>query len=158
MNVAQIRKIDVANGTGVRTTVFVSGCEHRCKGCFNSEYWDFSYGEDYEEKLDEIIEAVNNPVIQGLSILGGEPFHPFNLAGVYNMISVIKKECNKDNLNIWCWTGYTLEELRNRKSSLTDLILKEIDTLVDGRFILEKKDITLKFRGSSNQRICKLNQ
>ncbi|MDE7384130.1 MAG: anaerobic ribonucleoside-triphosphate reductase activating protein [Anaeroplasmataceae bacterium] len=158
MNYATIKKYDIANGLGVRVSLFVSGCTHHCKNCFNAVAWDFNYGELFTKKVeDEIINALKQPMITGLTLLGGEPMEPQNQKGLYEFLKRVKKEVpNKD---IWCYTGYTLEtDLLEGKVHLdiTDDILSMIDVLVDGKFVEELKDITLKFRGSSNQRVIDL--
>lgn len=158
MNYATIKKYDIANGLGVRVSLFVSGCTHHCKNCFNAVAWDFNYGELFTKEVeDEIIDALKQPMITGLTLLGGEPMEPQNQKGLYEFLKRVKKEVpNKD---IWCYTGYTLEtDLLEGKVHLdiTDDILSMIDVLVDGKFVEELKDITLKFRGSSNQRVIDL--
>jgi len=147
MRYAQIREYDVANGTGVRVSFFVTGCSHNCFNCFNKEYQDFSFGDEWtDETTRKIIKYLDKDHIRGLSILGGEPFQ--SAVDLKNILVDIKKEIDKD---IWVWSGYTFEEIledRDRR-----LLLEEIDVLVDGRFVQKLKDLTLKFRGSSNQRI-----
>lgn len=148
MRYAQIRRYDVANGKGIRTTLFVTGCTHKCRNCFNELYQDFEYGDEWTEaQTEEIIENLKAEVVSGLSILGGEPFQ--NAEGILELVKNVKNEVpNKD---IWIWSGYTYEELRQDSAKMD--LLRECDVLVDGRFIEELKDLTLKFRGSSNQRI-----
>lgn len=158
MNYATIKNYDIANGLGVRVSLFVSGCTHHCKNCFNAIAWDFNYGEPFTKEVEnKIIEALNQPMITGLTLLGGEPMEPQNQKGLYEFLKCVKKEVpNKD---IWCYTGYTLEtDLLEGKVHLdiTEDILSMIDVLVDGKFVEELKDITLKFRGSSNQRVIDL--
>nr|WP_300001789.1 anaerobic ribonucleoside-triphosphate reductase activating protein [Tissierella sp.] len=147
MKYAQIRKYDVANGLGVRTSIFVTGCTHKCYNCFNEEYQDFDHGETWtDEQTNQIIKNLKNDHIAGLSILGGEPMQ--NAPGLISMIKRVKEHSNKD---IWLWSGYSYEDIledQDRKS-----LLEELDVLIDGRFIEKKKDLTLKFRGSSNQRV-----
>lgn len=160
MNYATIKKFDIANGLGVRVSLFVSGCTHRCKNCFNAVAWDFHYGNPFTIAVeDEIISALKQPMITGLTLLGGEPMEPKNQEGLISFLRRVKQEVpNKD---IWCYTGYTLEtDLLVGKAHLeiTDEILSMIDVLVDGKFIEELKDITLKFRGSSNQRVIDLKK
>ena len=153
----EIKKVDVANGTGVRVSLFVSGCTHHCKGCFNPDTWNFCFGKEYTaETEEEIIEALKPSYIEGLSLLGGEPFEPENQKVLVNLLRRIRQELPEKN--IWCYSGYTFEELIGQKESraFTDTTLEMlslIDTLVDGEFVEELKDISLKFRGSSNQRI-----
>lgn len=149
MNIAQIRKYDVANGPGIRTTVFVSGCTHKCKDCFNEEYQDFNFGIKMDElSKKNIIECLN--ITKRLSVLGGEPCQQG-----WDMIEFLKEMKHETNCNIWLWSGYTFEELLNPKvgKSYQRSILENIDVLVDGKFISSKKDLSLKFKGSSNQRI-----
>lgn len=166
MNYANIKKYDIANGPGVRVSLFVSGCRHHCKECFNPETWDFRYGKPYtEETKKEILEACAPNYISGLSILGGEPFEPENTPNVLKLILEFKKQFPEKD--IWCYTGYKLEELlRGELRTNHDLrivnkdeayiikrTLETIDVLIDGEFHIEKKDLNLRFRGSSNQRV-----
>ncbi len=155
MNYAQIKKFDIANGTGVRVSLFVSGCTHRCKGCFNQEAWDFSYGEPFlRETEDEIILALLPDYIQGLSLLGGEPMEKENQKCLLPFLRRVKEKLPQKD--IWCYTGYLFEELLTggrAHTEDTDEILKYLSVLVDGRFMIEQKNISLKFRGSENQRI-----
>lgn len=156
MNYATIKPHDTADGYGVRVSLFVSGCTHHCKGCFNSEAWDFNYGTPYtQETENEIISLLNRDYIRGLSLLGGEPMEPQNQAVIVNLIKRVRQELpNKD---IWCYSGYTIDKDLchggRAHTDVTDEILHNIDVLVDGRFVEELKDLTLKFRGSSNQRL-----
>ena len=147
MNFAQIRKYDVANGPGIRTTIFVTGCTHKCHNCFNEEYQDFDFGDPWTQKeTDEVIEDLKLDEVRGLTILGGEPFQ--NEVDLLQVLRDIKKEVQKD---IWIFSGYTYEEIlkdENKKK-----LLEECDVLVDGRFVEALKDLSLRFRGSSNQRI-----
>ncbi|MGB4985391.1 MAG: anaerobic ribonucleoside-triphosphate reductase activating protein [Erysipelotrichaceae bacterium] len=154
MNYASLKKNDIANGSGVRVSLFVSGCRHRCKNCFNASAWDFNFGELFtSEQEDEIIMALSYDYISGLSLLGGEPLEPENQAVLKDLVIRVKKEL--PDKNIWCYTGfafeYILEEMQDNEV-LRDLI-SHIDVLVDGKFVEELKDIKLKFRGSSNQRV-----
>ena len=156
MNYASIKKFDVANGDGVRVSLFVSGCTHRCKGCFNAEAWDFNYGQPYTAAVqDEIIAALRPDYIRGLSLLGGEPFEPSNQRALIDLLRRVKSEFpHKD---IWCYSGYTydvdLAQGGRACIEVTDEMLSYIDILVDGKFVESLKDIKLRFRGSSNQRI-----
>lgn len=164
MNIAGIDYNDTAAAPGISLTVYVSGCEHHCKGCHNPESWDFNYGEEITEqnRIDfhnEIIDSlIANGIKRNFCIMGGEPLHPRNRYETYLMINYVK---NYDpNIEVWIWTGYTYEELLyavevNGDRAL-ELILHEADVLVDGPFILEQRDITLKARGSRNQRIIYL--
>lgn len=162
MNYAQIKTCDIANGSGVRVSLFVSGCTHHCKNCFNKETWDFNYGDPFTEEVAEMIYTECEPdYITGLTILGGEPLEPQNQRGLYEFMKEFKKRYPQKN--IWCYSGYTYEQLTDRNErrchiDITDEILKMIDILVDGEFADELKDITLRFRGSSNQRIIDMNK
>lgn len=147
MNFAQIREYDVANGPGIRVSFFVTGCTHKCYNCFNPEYQDFDFGDKWTKDTTKmIINYLNKDQISGLSIIGGEPFQ--NAKDLTKIIKDIKKEVNKD---IWIWSGYTFDEIID--DQVKKELLEEIDVLVDGRFVERLKDLTLKFRGSSNQRI-----
>ena len=160
MNYATIKTHDVANGPGVRVSLFVSGCTHRCKGCFNREAWDFCYGEPYTPAVEErIIHALKPEYITGLTLLGGEPFEPQNQRELVKLIRRVKAEC--PGKTIWMYSGNTYEEMLpggRRHTEVTDEILDSIDILVDGRFEEELKDISLNFRGSSNQRIIDMKK
>ena len=147
MNFAQIRKYDVANGPGIRTTIFVTGCTHTCHNCFNEEYQDFDFGDPWtQQETDEVIEDLKLDEVRGLTILGGEPFQ--NEVDLLEVLRDIKKEVQKD---IWIFSGYTYEEIL--KDQDKKKLLEECDVLVDGRFVEALKDLSLRFRGSSNQRI-----
>lgn len=159
MNYATIKFYDVANGTGVRVSLFVSGCRHHCKGCFNTETWDFSYGEPYtQETEDSIIDGLKPDYITGLSLLGGEPFEPENQPALTALLRRVKTQLPEKT--VWCYTGYTYDtDLAEGGSVFTDVtreMLSYIDILVDGEFIEEQRDLTLRFRGSRNQRILTL--
>lgn len=160
MNVAAVKKRDIANGPGVRVSLFVSGCTHRCPGCFNEVAWDFSYGTPFDEAAEQdLLEALAPDYIQGLSLLGGEPFEPQNQRALCSFLKRVRELYPQKN--IWCYSGYTLEELTGQVQSrcrcaTTDEMLACIDVLVDGRFELEKKNIRLRFRGSENQRLIDL--
>ena len=158
MNYASIRKYDIANGEGVRVSLFVSGCTHRCRGCFNEAAQAFDYGEKFTaETEDEIIEALKPDYIAGLTLLGGEPMEPENQRALIGFLRRIFPSSGK---TLWIYTGCTLEELRDVSSrwhtEVTDEILDMTDVLVDGPFVESLKDISLRFRGSSNQRIIRL--
>lgn len=149
MNYGKINKHDIANGEGVRVSLFVSGCPHHCKGCFNPETWNYFYGEEFtqETKL-EIFRALGEDHNAGLTILGGEPLSPYNIKTVEGLCRSIRRlRVYFPKKTIWIYTGYTWDEVKDLE------IMKYIDVLVDGRFIESKKDISLKFRGSTNQRI-----
>lgn len=159
MNYATIKFYDVANGTGVRVSLFVSGCRHHCKGCFNAETWDFCYGEPYtQETEDSIIDGLKPDYITGLSLLGGEPFEPENQPALTALLRRVKTQLPEKT--VWCYTGYTYDtDLAEGGSVFTDVtreMLSYIDILVDGEFIEEQRDLTLRFRGSRNQRILTL--
>ena len=159
MNYANIKKYDIANGPGVRVSLFVSGCTHHCPGCFNPETWDFNFGKPFDsDVINEVLEALQPGYIHGFSLLGGEPFEYKNQLGVLPLLKEIKTRFpNKD---IWCYTGYDFEkdilgDMAKKWSETYDM-LSCIDILVDGEFIETKKDLSLRFRGSSNQRIIKV--
>ncbi len=156
MYYATIKKHDVANGVGVRVSLFVSGCTHRCKGCFNAEAWDFSYGSPYTEETErEVLEAADKSYIAGLSLLGGEPFEPQNQRALLPLLR--KFRARFPQKDVWCYTGYTLDkDLRpggRAYCEATEEMLSLLDVAVDGEFVEAQKDLKLRFRGSSNQRI-----
>lgn len=149
MNYAALKKTDIANGTGVRVSLFVSGCRRHCKECFNSETWDFNFGEKFtDDTMIEIIDALSHDYIEGFSLLGGEPFEKENRETVFEILKTIREKF--PDKTIWCYSGFTFEELLE---SGAGNILELLDVLVDGAFVLEKKNLSLKFRGSENQRI-----
>ena len=154
MKYGQIRKLDVANGPGIRVSLFVTGCNFNCYNCFNKEYQDFEYGKVFGlSEWFELIDYLNNPHISGLSILGGEPLeHSKYLEGVVKYI----RPMLRDDQDIWLWSGYTFEEILLDQDKLK--LIKHIDILVDGTFQNDKKDLNLKFRGSSNQRIIDIEK
>lgn len=156
MYYAEIKKHDIANGTGVRVSLFVSGCTHHCKGCFNSETWDFHYGKEFTDATaDEIIRYMKPSYIAGLSILGGEPFERVNQLGLLPFLKKVKETYPAKN--IWCWTGYLFDRdivgTMCGKWEETKELLSCIDVLVDGKFVEERKQAGLAFCGSDNQRI-----
>ena len=158
MNYATIKWTDIANGEGVRISLFVSGCTHHCKNCFNQVAWDFSYGEIFDEDVQErIFEGLKSGFIAGLSLLGGEPLEPQNQEALYPFIKRVREKF--PNKTIWCYTGFVLDEktgsLTNvaKNTIYTQRLISLFDVLVDGPFVEDLKDIRLKFRGSSNQRI-----
>ena len=156
MHYADIKKADIANGLGVRVSVFVSGCTHHCKNCFNREAWDFNYGKEFtEEEMNQIIKELDHPYVAGLSLLGGEPLEHSNQKGLLPLLRKVKEKFPEKN--IWCYTGYTFEKDVTEKMceqwEETPEFLSYLDVMVDGKFEEEKKDIQLRFRGSSNQRI-----
>ena len=156
MNYANIKYFDIANGEGIRTSLFVSGCRRHCKGCFNAVTWDFFFGKPFTKEVeDKIIESLKNENVTGLTLLGGDPFEPENQRVLINLLRRFKSECPRKNL--WAYSGYTFDEDMipggQVYTEVTDEMLSYIDVLVDGRFELSLKDISLRFRGSSNQRI-----
>ena len=164
MNWAEIKTNDIANGEGVRTSLFVSGCRHHCKNCFNSMTWDFGYGQLFtEEIMEEIFESVDHDWINGITLLGGEPFEPENQKVLVPFLVMFHERF--PNKNVWCYTGFTFEQILGEgepKSRAATEIAKEmltlIDVLVDGPFVEELHSITLKFRGSSNQRVIDIKK
>ena len=154
MRVANIKYNDIANGPGVRTSLFVSGCSHHCFNCFNPETWSFKYGEEYTPEIEEkIINSLKPDYIEGLTLLGGDPFELVNQEGLIPLIRRIKNEL--PSKTIWCFTGYLYEELLptgKMNSTYTDELLSYIDVLIDGEYLDAQKDITLIFKGSRNQR------
>lgn len=156
MHYGEIKDCDIANGAGVRITLFVSGCRNRCPNCFQPETWDFEYGQKYtEETTAQLLKMLDKSYVDGLTILGGEPMDPANQQGVLYVIEQVREFL--PNKTIWVYSGYTYEELMDEGSechtNMTEEILGNIDVLVDGRYVDELRDISLKFRGSKNQRI-----
>ena len=156
MNYAKIKYCDVSNGPGVRTSLYVSGCRNHCKNCFNPETWDFDFGELFTKEVeDKIIESLKPAYIKGFTLLGGDPFEPENAERLAPFMERLRKAYPEKS--VWCFTGYDLEsdlltgKLGDMQTNLR--ILKTLDVLVDGRFVEELKDLNLRFRGSSNQRI-----
>lgn len=161
MNYADIKKVDVANGEGVRVSLFVSGCNHHCKGCFNECAWDFNYGNKFTDKnIDEVINYLDHDHIEGLSLLGGEPLEYVNQEGILPLVKRVKEKF--PNKNIWCYTGFDFEkdvvEKMSKNNETTKELLNYIDVMVDGKFEEDKKNLKLKFRGSSNQRIIDVKE
>lgn len=158
MHYATIKNCDIANGEGVRISLFVSGCTHRCPGCFNEVAWDFSYGEPFtEETAEYLFSLTNHPYIAGLSLLGGEPFEPENQRALLPFLLEFRRRFPEKT--VWCYTGYIYEELctsSRARCEVTDEMLACIDVLVDGPFVEAKKNLRLRFRGSSNQRVIDL--
>ena len=153
MNYATIKNCDIANGPGVRVSLFVSGCTHRCPGCFNEVAWDFEYGEPFTEQTIEMIIKMMEPAhIKGLTLLGGEPFEPRNQAAVVSLLRRIREELPEKS--IWAFSGFLFEKdmLSGRIGDVSEY-LSYLDVLVDGPFVQEKKNLNLRFRGSENQRI-----
>ena len=156
MNYATIKNCDIANGPGVRVSLFVSGCTHRCKGCFNEIAWDFDYGQPFtQETIGEILKMLEPPHIAGITLLGGEPFEQQNQPAILDLLRQIKKRMPEKS--IWAFSGYLFEKdiLAGRlgPKEITQELISYVDVLVDGPFVLEKKDLMLRFRGSSNQRL-----
>lgn len=161
MHYGQIMLADSANGEGIRVSLFVSGCTNCCKGCFQPETWDFLFGQEYNKLIeDKILDELSKPYYAGLTILGGEPFELSNQEGIINLIRRFKDKF--PNKNIWMYTGflYDVDLIKGGKryGPYTDEILDSVDILVDGKFILEQKDISLKFKGSTNQRIIDMKK
>lgn len=161
MHYGNIKKCDIANGPGVRVTLFVSGCTNKCKGCFQPETWDFCYGKPYTNDTEnEILEALRTPGRTGLTLLGGEPFEPENQRELVKLLRRVKMEMPEKN--IWSFTGFVYDrdliDGGRKHCEVTDEMLSMIDVLVDGPFVEEKKNLTLKFRGSENQRIIDLKR
>lgn len=163
MHYGMIKKNDIANGEGIRTTLFVSGCRNRCKGCFQPQTWDFNYGEPFTKEVEEdILRTFENPFIRGLTVLGGEPMEPENQRALLPFLKEVKARYPEKT--IWLYTGYLYEELSgisegsDKRLPITDNILSLVDILVDGRYVEELRSIGLRFRGSSNQRIIDMNK
>ena len=162
MYYGNIKDKDIANGEGVRVTLFVSGCTHHCKNCFNPETWDFCYGNEFTREVeDKIIEMLKPSYIKGLTLLGGEPMEPQNQQALLPFLKRVR-EVYGDTKNIWSYTGYIFDRdlVPNGRaySPATDELLSKIDVLVDGPFVEPLKNISLKFRGSSNQRVIDLKE
>lgn len=161
MNYAGIKYCDVANGTGCRTVLFVSGCRNHCKDCFQPHTWDFDYGAEFDETIqEEVLKSLEPAYIKGLTLLGGEPFEPENQIGLLPFVKKVKELYpNKD---IWAFTGYVYDmdliEGGKKHCEVTDELLSMIDVLVDGPFIAEQKNLMLKFRGSENQRVIDMKR
>lgn len=151
MRYAKVRKMDISNGPGVRVSIFMQGCPFHCKNCFNPETWDFNGGEEFNDSIIEhIIDISDETYIRGLSILGGEPLHPNNVEATIKLAKEFKKAYPKKD--IWVWSGFKYDDIPNKE------VLKYIDTLVDGQFVDELKDYSLKWRGSSNQRVINVQE
>lgn len=161
MNYGAIKKFDIADGPGVRVSLFVSGCTHHCRECFQPETWNFDYGQPFTgETEQELFEALDREYICGLTLLGGEPFEPQNQRVLVPFLRRVKERFPEKS--IWCYTGYTLEtdllSPSRARCEVTDEMLSMLDVLVDGEFVLEKKNIRLRFRGSENQRLIDLKE
>ena len=160
MNYANIKRTDVANGPGIRVSLFVSGCTHGCRGCFNKEAWDFHYGEEYTALVEEeILRLLAPDYIRGLSVMGGEPMEPQNREAVLGLLRKVRQRYPQKD--IWCYTGYDYEKdilsWAQQQEAVREL-LSLIDVLVDGEFVEERKNLRLAFRGSENQRILDVKQ
>lgn len=156
MHYGNIKYCDIANGEGVRTTLFVSGCSHHCAGCFQPETWDFSFGEPFTDAVaDAVIESLQPSWIDGLTFLGGEPMEPENQACVLALVRRVRSSC--PGKTVWCYTGDVYEDLANpaspRHTACTDELLASLDVLVDGPYVEALHDVSLRFRGSRNQRV-----
>lgn len=156
MHYGNIKNYDIADGEGVRVTLFCSGCTNRCEGCFQPETWDFCYGKEYtKETEDQLIQMLTNPNIQGLTLLGGDPFEPSNQRTLITLLRRVKQELPPKD--VWAYTGFVYEqdllEGQRKHTEVTDEMLSYIDVLVDGPFVIDEKDISLYFRGSTNQRV-----
>lgn len=156
MHYGNIKNYDIADGEGVRVTLFCSGCTNRCEGCFQPETWDFCYGKEYtKETEDQLIQMLTNPNIQGLTLLGGDPFEPSNQRTLITLLRRVKQELQTKD--VWAYTGFVYEqdllEGQRKHTEVTDEMLSYIDVLVDGPFVIDQKDISLYFRGSTNQRV-----
>lgn len=161
MNYANIKYNDIANGEGVRTSLFVSGCTHHCKNCFNPETWDFSYGNVFTKDIeDQILNSLAPDYIAGLTLLGGEPMEPANQQALLPFIKRVKEKY--PNKTIWCYSGYLFDrDLLGESRAHTPWtreLLGYIDVLIDGEFVEELKDLSLRFKGSSNQRVIDVNE
>lgn len=151
MNYATIKPVDIANGAGVRVSLFVSGCTHHCKGCFNAEAWDFNFGEPFTKQTEnEIISLLDRPWIDGLSLLGGEPFEPEHQETLLRLLERVHREL--PTKTVWAYSGYKFEQIQDSP------LLDYVDILVDGEFEEDKKNISLQFRGSENQRIIDVQE
>ena len=156
MNYATIKPVDIANGPGVRVSLFVSGCRHHCRGCFNAQAWDFEYGEPFTEAVwQQIFSYLDHDYMEGITLLGGEPMEPENQAGLLPFLTELKKRFPKKT--IWCFSGYDFEKdilgRMMQESEVTRELVSLFDVLVDGKFVEDLKNLSLKFRGSENQRI-----
>ena len=156
MRYASVKKCDVANGTGIRVSIFVSGCHHHCKGCFNTDAWDFNFGNEYNEEIEEsILKELDKSYIQGLSLLGGEPLEHVNQKGLLSLVKKAKERYPEKT--IWCYTGYKFDDDVMEKMfetwPETKELVSNLDVVVDGKYDEDLRDLNLRFKGSSNQRI-----
>lgn len=158
MNYATIKNCDIANGPGVRVSLFVSGCTHHCPGCFNQVAWDFEYGQPFnQETIDTILHMLRPDYIRGLTLLGGEPFEPQNQAGIVELLRQVRRELPEKT--VWAFSGYLFErDILSGRLGDTREYLSYLDVLVDGPFMESKKDLSLRFRGSANQRLIDVRQ
>ena len=161
MNYGEVKEFDIANGVGVRVSLFVAGCRHRCEGCFNPGMWQFGSGRPFDaDAEDMVMHALESPVVRGLSVLGGEPLEPENQRPVLSLLRRVRRELPRKD--VWLWTGFVLDDLLSGGSRAdTDVlmdVLGEVDVLVDGPFVLQRRDLTLRFRGSGNQRVIDLRR
>ena len=161
MNYATIKPVDIANGPGVRVSLFVSGCTHRCKGCFNEEAWDFQFGKPFTEEVQkQLLSSLAHDYIEGLTLLGGEPMEPSNQESLLPFIKAVREHL--PGKTIWCFTGYDFEKDILGKMMKTSAVTRELiplfDVMVDGKFVAEKKNLSLKFRGSENQRVLNVKK
>lgn len=161
MNYATIKPVDIANGPGVRVSLFVSGCTHRCKGCFNEEAWDFQFGKPFTEDVQkQLLSSLDHDYIEGLTLLGGEPMEPSNQEILLPFIKAVREHL--PGKTIWCFTGYDFEKDILGKMMKTSAVTRELiplfDVMVDGKFVAEKKNLSLKFRGSENQRVLNVKK
>ena len=163
MHYGLIKKCDIANGEGLRVSIFVSGCRNRCRGCFQPETWDFSYGRPFDSvAMDEILSAADNPSVRGLTVLGGEPLEPENQGDVLEILRKFKEKYPQKT--VWLYTGNLYEELMGEMGEhrsylpITAELLSLVDVLVDGRYVEEEKSLGLRFRGSKNQRVIDMNE
>lgn len=161
MNYATIKPVDIANGPGVRVSLFVSGCTHRCKGCFNEEAWDFQFGKPFTQEVQEqLLSSLDHDYIEGLTLLGGEPMEPSNQEALLPFIRAVRERLPQKT--IWCFTGYDFEKdilgKMMEASSVTRELIPLFDVMVDGKFVAEKRNLSLKFRGSENQRVLNVKK
>lgn len=161
MNYATIKPVDIANGPGVRVSLFVSGCTHRCKGCFNEEAWDFQFGKPFTEEVQkQLLSSLDHDYIEGLTLLGGEPMEPSNQESLLPFIKAVREHL--PGKTIWCFTGYDFEKdilgKMMKTSAVTRELIRLFDVMVDGKFVAEKKNLSLKFRGSENQRVLNVKK
>lgn len=160
LNILEIKQYDVINGPGIRCSIWVAGCNNHCEGCWSPHTWNPNQGTPLKDCISKIKEYTTNPIITGISILGGDPFYQLFNGEDFNDIILLLMLCSKSGKPVWVWTGYTKEQIDKRLEELgiPNLLTEFVDTLIDGRFDITKKDMNLKWRGSSNQRIIKINK